>query len=531
MQSPYWPLVSAREMRALDQYTISSLGVPGELLMESAGRACVREILDERPGAGPIVVVAGTGNNGGDGFVIARHLSLLGVPAEVWLVGDRGRVAGDAAANLERLSPLGVRVRSDAPAPEGPTVVVDALFGTGLSRALADEPADAVGWIARARSAGARVVAVDLPSGLDADTGQPLGVAVGADRTVTLGLPKRGLALEPGRSLAGHVRVARIGIADETPDLEPLVGLWTRASAADWLPRRPAAGHKGTFGHALLVAGSGGKTGAAALAVAGAHRSGAGLVTLACPEGSMGILGTKCTEAMTSGLAEGPDGAIGPGAEKSILELAAGRDVVGVGPGLGRSPATCEVVRLVTLAIDRPMLLDADALFAFSDDPAALRSRTHPTVLTPHPGEAARLLGTDAAALNRDRIAGACRLAELTGAVAILKGAATVIAEPGGRVLVNPTGGPVLGAGGSGDVLAGIVTGLLAQGLPAFEAAALGVFVHGAAADRLATVRGDVGILASEVAAEVPSAIAALAVASSREPFGAADALDFPEPG
>ena len=367
MRSPHWPLVSAAEMRALDRHTIDALGVPGELLMESAGRACVREVLAARAGRGAVCVVVGSGNNGGDGLVVARHLHLLDVPVCVWQVGDPPRPGGDAAANRARLVHLGIEPRHRAPAPAESNVVVDALFGTGLSRDLEGRAAAAVRWIAQARAAGARVVAVDLPSGLDADTGQILGEAVEADVTVALGLPKRGLALEPGRSLAGRVRVARIGIADETPTVIPAVGLWTRATVGRLLPDRPAAGHKGTFGHVLLVAGSRGKTGAAALAVAGAHRSGAGLVTLACPEGSQAILAGKCTEAMTVPLPESPDGAMGRGGEKIVLELAAGRSVVAMGPGLGRGDETARAVREVALDVALPLVLDADAVVAFSD--------------------------------------------------------------------------------------------------------------------------------------------------------------------
>jgi len=344
------------------------------------------------------------------------------------------------------------------------------------------------------------------------------------------------LVLEPGRSAAGQIVVARIGIADQAPGIEPGASLWTRAHAGATLPARPATGHKGTFGHVLVVAGSVGKTGAAALAAAGAHRTGAGLVTVACPESAHPVLAVQCTEAMTAPLAEGADKALSRAAVKAALELAEARTVAAVGPGLGRGAETLAAIREIALGMRCPLVLDADGVIAFKDDPERLREREGATVLTPHPGEAATLLGLSAAELNRDRVSAARALADRTGAVAVLKGAATVTAMPAsgsgppGHVIVNPTGGPALAAGGSGDVLAGMISGFLAQGVSALEAAALGVFVHGASADRLAASQGHAGILASEVAAGLPPLLAELRAARPMTPFGAADAVDFPEP-
>jgi NAD(P)H-hydrate epimerase len=372
------------------------------------------------------------------------------------------------------------------------------------------------------------VLAVDLPSGLDADTGQVLGEAVAADCTVTLGLPKLGLALEPGRSLAGEIVVARIGIADAAPGVTPRAALWTRAAAARRLPERPRGGHKGSFGHVLVIGGSQGKAGAAALAALGAARSGAGLVTIACPESTNDVLQAKLTEVMTAPVPELATHAFGSQAEKPVLELAAARDVTALGPGIGRAEETGAFVRHVTRALANPLVLDADGLVAFADALGELRTRSAPTVLTPHPGEAALLLGGTSAEVNRDRPAAARRLAAETGAVVVLKGAATIVAEPDGAVLVNPTGGPALASGGTGDVLTGVIAGLLAQGLAARDAAALGVFVHGAAADRLAERRFAAGLLASEVAGALPDA---LRVIGASHGTCAGDRVAFPEPG
>ena len=529
-----WALASADEMRALDRYTIDTLGVPGELLMESAGRAVAEAALGLlRPG-GSVLVVCGRGNNGGDGLVAARHLHALGVPVRVALLGDAAALRGDAAANLRRAHAAGVAIEGERWRIPTAGVIVDAIFGTGLSRPVEGAAAGCIRRIAAARAGHLdllRVVAVDLPSGLCADTGQVLGAVAPADLTVTLAFPKPGLALEPGRTLAGRVRVAQIGSAQSAPGVALATELLTRAGAGALLPARPADGHKGSFGHALLVAGSEGKTGAAALAAHGAARSGAGLVTVACPAGLNDVLELLCTEAMTAPVPDTAQRAFATSAAEAVLALAATRDAVGLGAGIGRSAETLAFVVAVSKRLDRPLALDADALFAFAGEPERLASRGAPCVLTPHPGEAAALLGSDAAALNRDRLGAARRLAQMTGCVVLLKGAATVTAAPDGRAIVNPTGGPALASGGTGDVLLGIVTGYLAQGLEAFEAAALAAFVHGAAADRIAERVGPSGLLASELAAELPETAQRLRLAAGAAArTGAGLALDFPEP-
>lgn len=524
-----WPLVTAAEMRALDRHTIETLGVPAALLMELAGAAVAREAERLRAPAAGVFVVCGAGSNAGDGLVAARQLRLRGVPVRVVATVDPAAWRDETAANWRRLAALGVALSAAEARPEPGDVIVDALFGTGLARPVEGAAALAIRRMREARPA-CRVLAVDLPSGLDADTGQPLGDAVAADLTVTVGLPKLGLALEPGRSLAGRVVVARIGIADEAPGVALRAELWTRAAAARRLPQRPRDGHKGRFGHVLVVAGSQGKTGAAALAGLGAARAGAGLVTLACPASTLAVLAAARSELMTAPVPEAAGGCFGSEAEKPVLELAAARDVVALGPGVGRAPETRAFVRGVARALACPLVLDADGLVAFEGAPAELRARRAPTVLTPHPGEAALLLGSTPAEVNRDRLAAARRLAAETGAIVALKGAATVVADPEGFATVNPTGGPALASGGTGDVLTGVVAGLLAQGLAPRDAAALGVFVHGAAADRLAAARGAVGLLAGEVAGALPDALRALGEKGGGA-IGAGDPLAFPEPG
>jgi len=526
----FWPLVGAEAMRGLDRHTIETLGVPGEVLMENAGRAATELVLEELPAGGEVLVVCGAGNNGGDGFVVARQLALLGVPVRTALLGEASALRGDAAANHRRAVAVGVAVEGPRWRAPRRGVIVDAIFGTGLCREVAKAPAASVRRINASRGEAVRVVAVDLPSGLCADTGQVLGVAVRADATVTFELPKLGLALEPGRSQAGRIVVARVGIAEQAPGVGHEAELWTRAGAGARLPARPPAGHKGSFGHALVVAGSEGKTGAAALAASGAGRVGAGLVTIACPAGLNDILEVKCTEAMTVALPDTAERAFAASAEDALVELAAERDAVGLGPGVGRDDETLKLMRALAARIEQPMAIDADALRAFGEEPALLRSRPAPTVLTPHPGEAAALLGGRPAELNRDRPGAARRLAEATGCTVVLKGAATVVATPEGRIFVNPTGGPALASGGTGDVLLGMLAGLLAQGQQADEAAVLAVFLHGFAADRIAESNGPAGLLAEDLARELPAAAQALREAAAAPVAEPRLAAAFPEP-
>lgn len=521
LEAGLWALVGADRMRALDAATIDDLGVPSEVLMESAGRAVVDHLVacfESRVAAGaPIEVVCGGGHNGGDGFVVVRHLRQLGWPARAHLVADRSKLGQLVRAQLARAEGVGAQVID---VPDGRVelsemaIVVDALFGTGLARPLEGGMAECVERMNAARLAGSALLAVDLPSGIHSDTGAVLGVATAADETVTISLPKRGLALSPGREHAGRVTVARVGIADRLPSdgfaQEPDAGVVTRSGIARLLPGRPRAGHKGAFGHVLVVAGSEGKTGAAALAARGATRSGAGLVTIACPAGLNDVLEVKCTEAMTA-----PAGL--PGARSwtidalgRVLELAAERDVLALGPGLGSGDGARRLVHAVCERVEAPMVIDADGLNAIGRELGLLKGRRAATVLTPHPGEAARLLGCSARDVNADRIAAAIELSTGSECVVLLKGAGTVVADATGRVRVNPTGNPALGSGGTGDVLTGVVAALLAQGLAAVDAATAAAYLHGAAADAWAETHGEAGLAAEDLADAIPAAAARL---------------------
>ena len=538
-----WPLVTAAEMQGLDRRTIEARGVAGEILMESAGRALVAPTLEllaasSRPAA-PIRALCGGGNNGGDGLVLVRHLAAEGIAAEAILLGDATRLPTDAASNWARLAGVGASRREldpDDPAVDWAelldetSVVVDGLFGTGLARPVEGGFARLIESIVSARSRGLKVLAVDVPSGIAADTGQVLGCAIEADRTITISLPKIGLALEPGASHAGRIQVARVGIDDPDPERLPRVELWNARAVADRFPTRPRAGHKGSFGHVLVIAGSAGKTGAAAISSRAAARAGAGLVTLAHPRGVEAELGGLLAEVMSAPVAATAEGSFARAGEKAIEELVASRDVVALGPGIGQDAETVALVRRLVVAIDRPMVVDADGLNALVGELEGLRARSAPLVLTPHPGEAARLLDTQAADLNADRVASARRLADRSGAVVVLKGARTVIADASGRVSIIPTGGPALASGGTGDALTGIVAAVLALGCPAFEAATIAAWWHGATADRLPAGRVGFGLLASELADALPETAAEIIERAEEGALGGSLDLRFPGP-
>ncbi|MFP6655823.1 MAG: NAD(P)H-hydrate dehydratase [Myxococcota bacterium] len=530
------------EMRALEDRTMATRGISGERLMESAGKALLDPVLALRESAArsqaTIRILCGSGNNGGDGFVLARHLFNRGVASETILLGEVASLPKAAAAHWEELQRLGAPTRVVDPQSEKiewqklfseTSVVVDALFGIGLKRKIEGGLARLIKALCRSRREGLRVLAVDMPSGIAAETGAVQGIAVEADRTITISLPKIGLTLEPGRSHAGTIEIARIGIEDPDPEELPRVEMWTAKGVAGRFPERPRSAHKGTFGRVLVIAGSKGMIGAATLCVRGSLRAGAGLVRLAHPAGLDGAHRGLCEEAMTAEFAATERGGFARAAGKDLVELAATQDVVVIGPGLGRQAQTCDLVADLCVAIDRPIVLDADGLYALEDGGKGLRDRSAVTILTPHPGEAAKLLSIDVAEINADRIGAARRLAECTASVVILKGAGSVVADAEGRALVIPTGGPVLATGGTGDVLTGMVAALLASSMSAFEAAGLAAWWHGASADRLAAAGVDFGILASEIADALPACAAELIRKSWEEERNAKLVLRFPE--
>jgi len=422
------PLATVDEMRRADRRAIEELGVPGVVLMENAGRGAADLI--ERvfgPARGRrIVVIAGKGNNGGDGFVVARQLAGRGATVDAWLVAVAADVRGDALTNLEALRRVGIPLTEvttrdgiDAlnRALRGADVVVDALLGTGVSGALSGLLADAIGAI---NEAGRPVASLDLPSGLGADGGTVPGPTVRADLTVTFGLAKPGLYLLPGAQHAGRVEVADLGVPRESLARGVRLGLVEAEDVSSLLPPRAQDTHKGRHGHLLVVAGSVGKTGAAVLACRGALRAGTGLVTCATPASQQAVVAAHLAEAMTEPLPETARATLSAKALDRLVELAHRMDAVAVGPGVGLEPETKGAVRDLVRAVDRPMVVDADALTALVGHLALVREARAPRLLTPHPGEAARLLGTTVAAVQADRLGSTRALAEATGAVVAL---------------------------------------------------------------------------------------------------------------
>lgn len=502
-------LVTAEQMRALDRQTIEEWGLPGMVLMENASRAVVQavaELLDD--GDGPVVVVAGKGNNGGDGFVVARWLSWAGIDVEVCLLAAGEELSGDAATNYACATRAGVTIFAGAERDllddrlDRAALIVDGVLGTGITGEVRGAAAEA---IAAMNAAPAPVVAIDIPSGVHADTGAILGDAVWAHTTVTFALPKIGLYQYPGRERCGRIIVAPIGMPRELTEDDALTTNLTLDEDAAWmLPGRSPEMHKGDAGRLLVIAGSVGMTGAAALAGLGAARAGAGLVYLAGPHSLNDILEVKCTEVLTRPMPETAARSLALAAEDELVEAAAGVDAVVLGPGLSQHPETAELARRLALRIAAPLLIDADGLNAFAGRPSELADRPGATVLTPHPGELARLTGRSIGAIQADRLATARTLAAETRAVVVLKGAGTVTAAPAGEAWVNPTGNEGMASGGMGDVLSGMIGAFLAGGAPALAAAVAGVFYHGRAAD-LTAQPGRRGLLASDLLSMLPS--------------------------
>jgi len=500
---PDWlsPLLDAEAMRAADAWAIEQQGIPSLELMETAGRAVADAVAELTP-EGPVRVVCGKGNNGGDGLVAARRLTELGLEAEVLLLWPADELSPDSGANLERLAAGVARelgAAEAAAALAGSGAVVDAIFGTGFDSAPREPAAAAIEAI---NACQAPVVACDIASGISAGDGTAAGVAVEADVTVSFHAAKVGHRIAPGAANTGELRVIDIGIPAEAP-ADPAAGVIEFGVLAE-LPRRARASTKFSSGNVLVVGASRGLTGAVTMASEAAIRAGAGYAAAAVPASLEPILEAKLTEVMTLGVAEHEAG-LAPGAAEAITERAASADCVVLGPGAGRSEQTRELIRGLATSLQQPLLIDADGLNALGTDLSLLRGPDRPVVLTPHAGELGRLLGCDSAQIEAARLESARRAAREAGAIVVLKGADSIVTD-GERVAVNALAAPALATAGTGDVLSGTIAALIARGLEPFMAACAGVYAH-ARAGAIAARR--IGVVESVIATDVIAALPA----------------------
>lgn len=506
-----------REMAEVDRAAIEVEKIPGLILMESAGSriaAAAGEMLSSTGGR-RVAIWCGKGNNGGDGFVAARLLAADGYSVTVFILAGPDELSPDARANYDLLAePLTAVVRVEEPsevehftlAVPGFDLVIDAIFGTGFAGRPGGIFAAAIGAM---NGYGSPVLAVDIPSGVTGATGAAPGEAVRAARTVTFAAAKLGLVQYPGASLCGELEVADIGIPEHLLESVPesRIYLTEQQDAEAMLPARAPDAHKRQCGSVLVVGGSPGMTGAPAMCAQAALRSGAGLVTAAVPEGLHGILEVKLTEVMTRGLPQEKGGGLSLKAAGVLADTRDRFDVLALGPGMGTSQETARLVHQLVASFDLPTVLDADGLNAMAGATDLFRERSGPLVLTPHPGEMARLLDTSAADIQADRVGSALQAADRWRCVVVLKGAGTVVARPGGEARINSSGNPGMATAGMGDVLTGCIAALIGQGMGPFEAAVAGVYFHGLAADLAAEMDAMVGMTAGDVIRHLPLAL------------------------
>ncbi len=510
-------------MRNIDRRASEKYGIPALLLMENAAHGILRVIEDT---FGPvknrrITIVCGKGNNGGDGLAVARLLFNRGARVQALLLAEPKELKGDAEINLKIALKMGVDIQSKISTGNSPGnlfdiwdvrnslnhshVIIDAIFGTGLSSNIKDEHLEIIELI---NNSNRPVISVDIPTGINSDTGEIMGAAVRATATVTFAIPKRGHFLYPGSDFTGKLHIADISIPDTATEEEGIyLSLLTEDDMSELIQDRLANSHKGNFGHVLVVAGSIGKGGAAAMTSLSCLKSGAGLVTLATPEGVQPVIAGKITEVMTYPLTETDEKTIALQAIDTILELSKDKEVIAIGPGLTTNKDTAELVRRFIKNVNATVVIDADAINAINDHLEILKERKAHTVLTPHPGEMARLIGKTSSEVQQNRIGIARDFAVQYSVYLVLKGANTVIAGPSGVVYINPTGNPGMATAGTGDALTGIIAGFIAQGLDISSAVRLGVYLHGLAGDLAAGEKGMIGMIAGDLIDRIPEAI------------------------
>jgi len=516
-------IVDSATMRRFDGTAIKRYGIPGLVLMENAGKG-IAQIVEKDFGnlkGKRVSIFAGKGNNGGDGFVVARHLLNKGFKVCVYLLARPQDVHGDAKTNLniwEKIKGETVSIVSKKSLERHKVnirhshLIVDAIFGTGLSADVKGIQRDVIEFINRLNKP---VVAVDVPSGLDASNGKVLGNCVKATITATMAIPKIGLLIYPGMDYAGKVEVVDIGMPRELLKDEKIPWeLLDFEGIKRLIKPRHGNTHKGSFGHVFVLAGSIGKTGAAAMTSMGALRTGAGLVTLGIPKSLNPIMAKKLTEVMTLPLPESASGVCGYEAFDEIMKFVKDKEVVVLGPGLTTSEPVKKLVSRLVRESRIPLVIDADGINCLAEDVKVLGKAKAPIVITPHPGEMARLVDMTAKYVQTDRIGIASRFAKENKVIVVLKGARTVIAEPSGRIFINPTGNPGMATAGTGDVLSGMIGGFIAQGYSPLDAANMAVYLHGLAGDEVAKKKGQMGMIATDLVNILPKVIGSFLTAS-----------------
>ena len=505
-------------MRKADEISIKDYSIPGIVLMENAAFGVINEIDKEikretLPQTGIAVIVCGIGNNGGDGFAVARHLKSKGWYPEVFICGDEKKIIGDASINLEIIRKLGVPIILFEEKGTDilnevlgkSRIVIDAILGTGFKGKLKPHFEKIVNII---NNQSKYIISIDSPTGLNSDTGFAESSCIMADKTVTLGLPKIGLIINDGPNYCGELVVEGLSIPEKVYDTVGISRYLTdKRFVGNFIKSRHHNSHKGTYGRAFVVAGSKGMAGAGLLSSDAALRSGAGIVELAVPMCLLDTVSGKVPELITKGLSEDKNGCLCSESSESIIQGAMNASVLLVGPGLGLSEGVRYTVFNAIRTYENPIIIDADGLNGISENTSILLERVGETIVTPHPGEMARLMGISTKEVQQDRLNLAERFASKYKVIVVLKGFRTIIATPWGETWINPTGNPGMATAGSGDVLAGIIAGLIAQGLKAFEAAVCGTFIHGASGDRASENYGQWGMTATDIIRFIPHTI------------------------
>ncbi len=528
-------VVTAEEMREIDRKTIEDYGIPGAVLMERAGLAVaskIKELFEPKK----VIVLSGGGNNGGDGIVAARNLYNWGWSVKVLLLLKQDKLSPDCLAQYRTAKQIGVPIEFRTGINEKDlhgAIVIDALLGTGLSKGVTGTIAEVISFL---NKSDVPVISVDIPSGISSDAGYVMGEAVMADYTVTFGLPKRGHLLYPGAEYTGRLFIEDIGFPEDLLKSDKLkVEFLENRDVPQLIPARPKYSHKGDYGHILVVAGSRGKTGAALMAARACLRSGAGLVTIGVPESLMDVFQSRVTEEMTLSLADDGSGMLSIIALDEILNFVAKKvDVIAIGPGIGVTSNTEKIMAELIQKSPVPVVIDADGINSLNGSRGKgqgardiLKKAKSPIILTPHPGEMSRLLkqksGTNPPSppftkggqggitygihdIEKNRIDTAISFSKETGIYLVLKGAPTIVAEPEGRAFINPTGNPGMATAGTGDVLTGMISAFLGQGLNPLNASILGVYIHGLAGDIAASDKGEHSLVATDIIDAIPAA-------------------------